>query len=113
MGELAQLKFEKKQGGAKSASLMASSQGNMLVKKLVTVWREWISEAKQDRIIETLKEENLHMKMQFEREKVDSAVKAVSALSGKNAGMMVKEIVALWRDFLIYDKKNIELEKLR
>merc|ERR1719191_1065985 len=56
--ELAQLKMAQKQGSNKSASLMASNQGSMLARKLLTLWREWTRDSKQERLLEKQRQEN-------------------------------------------------------
>ena len=50
--------------------MMASIQGGLVLTKLLMIWRGLASEARQERVIQTLTEERSQRKMHFESEKL-------------------------------------------
>ena len=89
------------------------TQGSKAFKKLFTCWKDGPTGARQEQMIKELKDENLRLKMQFKRGRLEVARKSVDALFGSHAEMLGKAMFTLWQETLFSDKHTQELEKVR
>ena len=102
-------KMKSEQTSQRMLSALLGAQGNLMVKAVLTAWREALGDLRQQNDLERLRDENLTMKMKSD----EGARRMPSALLRSQDGLLVKEVFAVWREVLDDLRQQNELERPR
>merc|ERR1712096_172385 len=103
------LKMKNMEGSKRMLSALMGSQASLLIKGCFTAWRDDLGELRRQRELETLRKDNLTLKMK----NMEGSKRMLSALMGSQGSLLIKGCFTAWRDDLGELRRQRELETLR
>merc|ERR550514_1536080 len=110
--ELLRLKLKSGDAIKRSMAAMLGGQASLLLKNIVTNWRDELATLRQERMVERLKEENLRLKGKSD----ESMRRAMSMMMGGQASLVIKEVFVGWHELvkrLIHERCRAEFARVK